>query len=100
MVNVDGGCGTSGTETAMVTRQELHQLVDEMPEPGLEEARRYLEALREADGDPVLAHLLLAPEDDEPTTPEEDAGAAEAWQQYLRGEVISSDELKRKYGLD
>ena len=73
----------------MVTRQELHALLDEIPDDGLEDARRYLAALKEAKGDPFLARLLLAPEDDEPTTPEEDAGAQEAWQEYLRGETIS-----------
>jgi hypothetical protein len=83
----------------MVTRQELYRLIDDLPEQGLEEAHRYLAALKQANGDPFLAQLLLAPEDDEPTTPEEDAGAEEAWQEYLRGETISSEELKRKYGL-
>jgi hypothetical protein len=86
-------------EADMATRQELHDLVDEIPEQGLDEARRYLQALKEANGDPFLAQLLLAPEDDEPTTPEEDAGAAEAWQEYLRGESVSGEELKRRYGL-
>ncbi|MGE0539619.1 MAG: hypothetical protein AB7R89_05525 [Dehalococcoidia bacterium] len=83
----------------MVTRHELHQIIDELPDQGLEEAHRYLAALQKAHGDPFLAGLLLAPDDDEPTTPEEDAGAEEAWQEYLRGEAISADELKRKYGL-
>jgi hypothetical protein len=39
---------------------------------------------------------MEAPYDDEPTTPEEDKGAEEAWQEYLRGKAISADEAKRE----
>ena len=81
----------------MVTRAELHALLDEIPDQGLEDIARYLAALKEAGGDPYRAHLLLAPEDDEPTTPEEDAVAAEAWQEYLRGEYFTAEEMKRRY---
>ena len=80
----------------MVTREQLHHLIDALPERGLAEAQRYLEALREAGGDPVLARLLLAPEDDEEDTPEEAAGAEEAWQEYQRGEAVSAEEAKRR----
>lgn len=80
----------------MTTRDELHALIDALPEAGLEEARRYLEALREANGDPFLAHLLLAPEDDEPTTPEEDEGAARARAEWERGEYFTAEEIKRE----
>ena len=80
----------------MTTRDELHSLIDTLPEAGLEGARRYLEALKQADGDPAYAQLLLAPEDDEPTTPEEDEGAEDAWEEYLRGEAISAEEAKRR----
>ena len=37
-----------------------------------------------------------APLDDEPTTPEEDAAAAEAWAEYQRGEVLSAEEARRR----
>ena len=47
-------------------------------------------------GDPVQRALLEAPEDDEPTTPEENKIAEEAWQEYLRGEGISAEEAKRE----
>ena len=39
--------------------------------------------------------MLEAPEDDEPTTLEEDKIAEEAWREYLRGEGISMEEAKR-----
>ncbi len=83
-------------ETRMATRDELHTLVDLLPEVGLEGARRYLEALKQADGNPAYAQLLLAPEDDEPTTPDEDEVAREAWNEYLRGEAIPAGEAKRR----
>ena len=79
----------------MTIKDELHRLVDELPAKELHGAKRYLEYLRNM-SDPVLTALLEAPEDDEPTTPEEDAGAEEAWQEYLLGEAISADEAKRE----
>jgi hypothetical protein len=79
----------------MTTREELHRLIDELPECEMHAARRFLEYLRNM-GDPVLRSLMEAPEDDEPTTPEEDQGAKEAWQEYLRGEAISAEEAKRE----
>jgi len=79
----------------MTTREGLHRLVDELPEYEMHAARRYLEYLRNM-GDTLLRSLMEAPEDDEPTTPEEDEGAEEAWQEYLRGEAISAEEAKRE----
>ena len=80
----------------MTARDDLYSLVDTLPRAGLEGARRYLEALKQADGDSADANLLLAPEDDEPTTPDEDEGAGEAWQEYLRGEAVRAEEAKRR----
>ncbi len=54
---------------------------------------------READpSDPVQVALAGAPGDDEPSTPEEDKAAEDAWQAYLRGESVSDDELRREIG--
>ncbi len=78
----------------MTVKEDLHRLVDELPKKELPVAKRYSEYLRNI-GDPVLRALMEAPEDDEPTTPEEDEGAAEAWREYLRGEWISMEETKR-----
>ena len=78
----------------MTIKDELHRLVDELPQKELHGAKRFLEYLRNM-GDPVLRALSEAPEDDEPTTPEEDEGAAEAWREYLRGEGITMEEAKR-----
>ena len=76
----------------MTTREALHGLVDELPDYALADAERHLAALRD---DPMLRVLMAAPLDDEPTTPEEDEGAREAWEEYLRGECVSADEAKR-----
>ena len=80
----------------MVTRAELRQLIDELPERDWEAASRHLEAVREADGDSVLVQMLLAPEDDEPRDPEEDPSAEAAWQEYLRGEASPDDIVTRR----
>jgi hypothetical protein len=45
----------------------------------------------------MLQALQAMPEDDEPSTPEEDQSATEAWQAYLRGEAISADEAKHEF---
>ncbi|MGD9894516.1 MAG: hypothetical protein AB7R89_17855 [Dehalococcoidia bacterium] len=81
----------------MATRQELHELLDAIPDQGLDEARRYLEALNQAKGDPYLARLLIAPEEDEPLTAEEEAGLAEARAEWCRGEFYTADEMRRRY---
>jgi hypothetical protein len=75
----------------VTTRDDLHQLVDELSE---EEAQLWLEALRT--GDPMLVGMALAPIDDEPSTDEEDIGADEARQEYLQGKSLSAEEAKRR----
>lgn len=81
--------------TTKTRRDGLHRLVDELPEGELHSARRFLESLRGA-GDPVLRSLMEAPEDDEELTEEEKEAIDEAWQDYLRGDVISSEDAKRE----
>ncbi len=78
----------------MVTTKELlHHLVEELPDDELREAHAFLEYLRLRKADPVLRAALLAPLDDEPTDPAEDAEAAESWQEYVRGEYVTDAEL-------
>lgn len=50
--------------------------------------------------DPMLHSLASAPLDDEPSTAEEDASAAEALAAYGHGESVSSDELRAEFDLD
>ena len=78
-----------------MTRAELHELLDSLPDDRLEEARRRLAELVD---DPVLRALMLAPLDDEPLTDDERAKIDEAKAAYRRGEWISDDELARRLG--
>ena len=80
----------------VATREMLYRLIDQLPESELDRAQRLLESPSAGRDDAMLQHLLAAPLDDEPTTPDEDAGAREARQEYRRGEFLSADEAKRE----
>jgi len=79
-------------------REELHRLVDLLPDAQEERARRLLRALIEKTGDPFLIALATAPDDDEPSTPAEDASADEAWRAYQRGEGRPWQDVRRELG--
>lgn len=79
----------------MATREELHRLVDELPENETGVARRFLEFLR-ASNDPVWRSLLNAPEDDEPESEEERRGVAEAYEDFAQGRVVSAEEVEKE----
>ncbi len=70
----------------MGTREDLHRLVDALPEGTLPAVRRYLEAI--CAGCPPDA-----PYDDEPLSPEEVALLTAARAEIARGKVVSHDEL-------
>jgi hypothetical protein len=78
----------------MENRQTLHTLVDELPEPKLPAARRYLEYLRQT-AEPLRRALEAAPVDDEPLTDEERAAIRKGREEHDRGETASHDEMKR-----
>jgi hypothetical protein len=79
---------------AVARREDLHRLLDDLPESDLPIVLRVLEALSASPPGPVYSHED-APVDDEPTSPEEDAASAEAWAEYERGEALSAEEAKR-----
>lgn len=80
----------------MTIREQLHRLVDELPESRARAAEKLLRALKAgASIDPVDLALLLAPEDDEPERPEEAAAVQEAREQV---ETIPHDEVLRRLG--
>ena len=58
----------------MTAREELHQLVDHIPETEVRTTQKLLRALV----DPVELAILLAGEDDEPESPEERAAVKAA----------------------
>jgi predicted transcriptional regulator len=71
----------------MTTKQDLHRLIDELPESALPAAAKLLEEL--ADGFARLpAAFRDAPLDDEPLTPDELAGIKEGEAEIARGQGI------------
>lgn len=70
----------------MSITEDVHRLVDELPDDELPAAQRLLASLLTKEHDPLIQHLLRSPIDDEPDTPEERASDEEGWQEYLRGE--------------
>lgn len=77
----------------MVTKEQIHHLVDQIAEDDLPAVARYLEYLRDG-GDPLLRALANAPIDDEPETPEEAAAVAEAKAAMARGEFVMLDDIR------
>ena len=84
----------------MAAKEDLHRLVDKLPENELDVAQRFLESLCNEGGDPVLRALQEAPDDDEPETAEEAAAVQRAREQLARGDVISDEELWKRLGHD
>lgn len=77
----------------MEDRHTLHTLVDELPEPELPAARRYLEYLRQT-ADPLRRALDAAPADDEPLTDDDLAAIREGHADRAKGETASHDDIK------
>jgi hypothetical protein len=71
----------------MIARDELHTILDSIPEDRLDAAREALAAL----ADPALLALLSAPEDDEPLTDDDLAAIAEGREDQAHGRTISLD---------
>ena len=76
-------------------RTELHDLIDTLSEEELVAAKRYVAFVRSGYADMLIQILDTATEDDEPTTPEVDQAAEQAWQEYLREGGLRSAEAKR-----
>lgn len=78
----------------MTAKEQLRQVIEELSEPQARAALTFIVERRE--DDPVLNLFERAPEDDEPRTPEEDAGADEARAEYERGDSIPLAQLRRE----
>ncbi len=74
----------------MIAREELHELIDKLPERELPTVRGLLRYLA---GDPLLRALAEAPIDDEEETVEEMDAVAEAREAVARGEVRPWEEV-------
>jgi len=80
----------------VTVKDQLHRLVEELPDSELPIARRFLEYLRIMGRDPLLRALIEAPIDDEPASAEEDREAEEAWNEYRRGEARPWEEVRQE----
>jgi len=74
-------------------REELHELLDHIPDSDVPTARKFLRAL----ADPVWLSILTAPLDDEPETEEELAEVEAARNET--SPAISHEEVLREFGL-
>ena len=81
----------------MTALQDLHTLVDWLPECGREEAHQILLAHLKKH-DPVAYALFTAPEDDEPETEAERAAMADVYAEIRegRGYWVSHEEVKTR----
>ena len=76
----------------MATKEDLHKLIDKLPEDEIQAATLYLQHLQNRN-DPVLAALLNAPEDDEPETEYELQAIAEGMEDLDAGRMVTSAEI-------
>lgn len=81
-------------ETPVTTREQLHHLIDRLPDEDLPAVQRVLSALCET-ADLALSALAEAPLDDEPLTDEDEAAIAEGWEHHRAGKGISAEDAKR-----
>lgn len=81
-------------------REWLRDLISKLPPGELEHAQRYLEFLvATTTDDRALRSILLAPEDDEPETPEERAAVKRGKADIKAGRVFTQEEIEREFGL-
>jgi hypothetical protein len=76
-----------------LTREDIHQLVDALPDNELPAAKRYLQFLQSVGQSPALESMVTAPWDDEPETDEEIEAVREAYEDVKRDEMVSDHEL-------
>ena len=81
-----------------ITREDLHKLVDHLPQCEWEVSYWVLLAhLKQHD--PLLWRLMTAPEDDEEETEEERLAVAEPEEDIKAGRLISHEEVKNRFGI-
>lgn len=80
----------------MTDKERLHNLVEQLPEPEVRAALRFVEYLRWETSDPVGRALQEAPYDDEPVTGEDLAEIEAAECDRQEGHVVSHDEARRE----
>lgn len=80
----------------MTEKERLHSLVDDLPEPEVHAALRFVEYLRRETSDPVLRALREAPLDDEPVTAEDMEELEAAERDWAQDRVVSHSEARRQ----
>lgn len=80
----------------MTDKERLRKLVEDLPEPEVRAALRFVEYLQWEASDPVARALQEAPYDDEPMTAEDLAELKAAERDRQEGHVVSHDEARRK----
>jgi hypothetical protein len=78
----------------MTAKEKLREAVERLSEQEAEETLRFLDVRSR---DPLLDAVLRAPLDDEPSSPEEDHSAREAWAEYERGEAVPLHEIRNEF---
>ncbi len=69
--------------TNTMTKDSLHQLVDELPEAELTTALRFLQYLKEVSDDIYVETSLVMQDDEEQVLEETEQSVADAWRTYL-----------------
>ena len=82
-----------------MTKDDLHHLIDDLPDSEVHAAARYIQYLRTS-CDPFVQALLDAPLDDEPETQEELEAADKAWQEYLEGKARPLAQVREELTSD
>ena len=81
-----------------VSRQELKDLIDGLPDLELHAIKRFIQYIRDMD-DPLLRLMAEAPWDDEPVTEEDIAAFTETDEDFRTGNVFTQEEIERELGL-
>lgn len=84
----------------MTTKEQIRQLVEDLPESDLETLKRVLEGLSALSSvNLVKAALAHAPIDDEPVTDEEAQAIEEGERDVEAGRVVTVDQVKVRFRL-
>jgi hypothetical protein len=78
------------------TRQQLHELIEKLPDTELRPALRLMQYLLL---DPVTRSVLMAPPDDEPLTEEDETALVEARKDIAQGKLTPHEEVLKEFGL-
>ena len=79
-------------------RQNLKELIDDLPDRDLYAVKRYIQFLNYVDA-PVAMSMAEAPPDDEPLTDDEIAALSEGKEDVKAGRLIPHEEIMREFGL-